>query len=271
MRQQRIIISISLGLYALICATLHAQETPRGEERREVPNAISDRLSDLEWTTDAAQVRSEEASGQRLSFDGGGWSSAPLPAPSEKGVAFYQFKLTGFPAKLMDDGMRIDIYGAVLGYKLIREAGGPRVGELMTLDVSSDGRTRNWRRTGIHIALNEAGELTGGPRLTVRIDRVHGVWDLYMNKRMFMADLGLDLQAAESRVAIAPGKNGRALLMSLHVSDDNPHYEDLNLNGVPDSFEANQGFATNEDRNNPVSDGGKPLIDRFVRKRLNGH
>ena len=271
MRKIRIIISISLGLYASICATLFAQETPRGEVRREIPNAISDHLADLDWTTDEAQVRSEESSGRRLSFDGEGWSSAPLPAPSVTGVAFYQFKLTGFPAKRMDDGMRIDINGAVLGYKLIGEANGPRVGELMTLDVSSNGRTRNWRRTGIHIALNEAGELTGGPSLTVRIDRVQGVWDLYMNERMFMANLGLDPQAAESRVAIAPGKNGTALLKRLHVSEDNPHYEDLNLNGVPDSFEANQGFAANEDRNSPASDGGKPVIDRFVRKRLNGH
>ena len=243
----------------------------RDEAQREIPNAISDRLSDLEWTTDAAQVRSEEASGQRISFDGEGWSSALLPALSATGVAFYQFKLTGFAAKLMDDGMRINVNGAVIGYKLLGEAGGPRVGELMTLDVSSNGRTRNWRRTGIHIALNAAGELTGGPNLTVRIDRVEGVWDLYLGERMFMANLGLDSQTADSRVAIAPGKNGRALLKKLHVSDDNPHYEDLNLNGVPDSFEANQGFATNEDRNNPVSDGGKPLIDRFVRKRLNDH
>lgn len=78
------------------------------------------------------------------------------------------------------------------------------------------------------------------PVLTIRLDPVAGVWDLYMFNRLIAEDVPLvDLKGSDKKFAVHAGSQG-ALLFSVVDSDENPLYIDNNRNGIDDAFEKAQ-------------------------------
>jgi len=144
-------------------------------------------------------------------------------------------------------GTSIDIAGAKI---VVRASAQP---DRVQLQIGHPGtKGIQWRNFGGPVRLEPYGgvPLAALPVLTVRLDGMAGVWDLYVGGRLGAVDLPLPaLPRGATKQFTVHGGSGGARVCGLISSDDNPLFTDENRNGIDDAFELQRS-------------GGAPLAAR---------
>lgn len=100
-----------------------------------------------------------------------------------------------------------------------------------------------WINVGgpIRYEVHGGRNLAALPVLTLRLDRLAGIWDLYVARRLVLTDrpLGALPQGAPNQFSVFAGAEG-ALVSGLISADENPLWTDENGNGIDDDFEQRQ-------------------------------
>lgn len=131
----------------------------------------------------------------------------------------------------------VEIDGVRLGF-----TAGPQRGSLQLMFDTSANGIPQWRALNQHFSTGRYGpkELAAPPTLTVRLDPVSETWDLYVGSRLFAAGLPqLPPKNSQRQFNLRAGSGG-AWLGGLVLADENPLYEDDNVNGIDDRFERSQ-------------------------------
>ena len=171
-------------------------------------------------------------SGRRAGLDvltliaGAEWSR-PLRGPGREAL-FVSFLVAASEATIVEVG------GARLGVTL-----SPATGWLQFMADGPEAGGLQWRSLGLHAPIERfAGEeLVSLPLLTVHLDPVAGVWNLYAGLRLVADNLPLITGPGIERRFMVRAGHGGAWVCQLVMSDDNPFFEDDNANGIDDSYE----------------------------------
>jgi hypothetical protein len=177
----------------------------------------------------------------------------PLRGPA-RAISFVSFQLAASQSTIIDLG------GARIGLTASTTSGTLQ----LMFDESLAGKL-HWKALNLQAGAAKYGGMTlvALPTLTVRVDPNARTWDLYWAGRMVAA--GLPLIAAkidDRRFVLRAGMEG-ALITGLVMADENPLYEDANLNGVDDGFERqSRGMLL---ANNATFANRKLLADEWMR------
>ncbi len=125
------------------------------------------------------------------------------------------------------------------------DVGGARIGVTESAFVNQDyaqlmvrSGDEEWTSCGIHVPFGQFDGKTMAmlPVLTIRLDPVEGVFDVYSGARLAKAGIPYTPDEGRQQIVITAGSEG-AWLTGLVQADDNPLYVDENANGVDDDFE----------------------------------
>jgi hypothetical protein len=112
--------------------------------------------------------------------------------------------------------------------------------QVMVGEPTATGLT--WRPTGQHVHISTFGgaRMAALPVLTARIDSSTGAWDLYAGDRIIAESVALAQTSSTDtnpkRLSVRAGK-GTTWVCGIVQSNQNPLFEDVNDNGIDDSFE----------------------------------
>jgi hypothetical protein len=170
-----------------------------------------------------------------MAIDGSGsWSRALRGSPRD--VVFVSFCLNA------SEGSEIEIGGAMIRIEPVKKT---EKMEVLAATLNGAGGI-TWKSVGFRCAIDYYGgqRQSALPTLTVRLDPILGVWNLYAGTLQIADDLPLVDEAKKNarRMNIRAGASG-AQLYGAVVSDDNPLFTDENGNGVEDSFEIEKNGA----------------------------
>ncbi len=147
-------------------------------------------------------------------------------------VTFYQFRLRPWVERSRSADMpTVEVEGAVIGFRYDETA---QASELLVATGSDRTRGFEWYSSGAYLAHNEDGSVAGHLPVMLRVDRAAGVWDLYLYNRMRLADL--PLLEGQGKFRLKTVGKGDTSIASLRIGDDNPLFEDEDLDGIEDSF-----------------------------------
>ena len=153
--------------------------------------------------------------------------SRPLRGSAHE-VTFASFQVYGSQTTI------IEIGGARLGL-----TAGPIPGSLQLMfDNSTDG-TLGWKSLNYHVSTGKYGgkSLVALPTLTVALDSAAGFWHLYSGSRLLADHLPLIAAKRDHRQFMVKAGTEGAWVGGLVLADENPLYEDANVNGIDDAFE----------------------------------
>ena len=153
--------------------------------------------------------------------------SRPLRG-SGREVTFASFQVYGSQTTI------IEIGGARLGL-----TAGPIPGSLQLMfDHSTDG-TLGWKSLNYHVSTGKYGgkSLAALPTLTVALDPAAGFWHLYSGSRLLADHLPLIAAKRDNRQFTVKAGTEGAWVCGLVLADENPLYEDANVNSIDDAFE----------------------------------
>jgi hypothetical protein len=153
--------------------------------------------------------------------------SRPLRGSGHE-VTFASFQVYGSQTTI------IEIGGARLGL-----TAGPIPGSLQLMfDHSTDG-TLGWKSLNYHVSTGKYGgkSLAALPTLTVALDPAAGFWHLYSGSRLLADHLPLIAAKRDNRQFTVKAGTDGAWVCGLVLADENPLYEDANVNGIDDAFE----------------------------------
>ena len=154
------------------------------------------------------------------------WSRSLRGAGRE--VTFASFQVYGSQTTI------IEIGGARLGL-----TAGPIPGSLQLMFDHSTAGTLAWKPLNVHVSTGKYGgkSLVALPTLTVALDSAAGFWHLYSGNRLLADHLPLIAAKRDHRQFTVKAGTEGAWVCGLVLSDENPLYEDANVNGSDDAFE----------------------------------
>jgi hypothetical protein len=153
--------------------------------------------------------------------------SRPLRG-SGREVTFASFQVYGSQTTI------IEIGGARLGL-----TAGPIPGSLQLMFDHSTAGTLAWKPLNVHVSNGKYGgkSLAALPTLTVALDSAGGFWHLYSGSRLLTDHLPLIAAKRDHRQFMVKAGTEGAWVCGLVLADENPLYEDANVNGIDDAFE----------------------------------
>jgi hypothetical protein len=158
--------------------------------------------------------------------DGKEWSR-PLRG-SGREATFASFQVYGSQTTI------IEIGGARLGL-----TAGPIPGSLQLMFDNSTVGTLAWKPLNVHVSTGQYGgkSFAALPTLTVAHDSAGGFWHLYSGSRLLADHLPLIAAKRDNRQFTVKAGTEGAWVCGLVLADENPLYEDANVNGIDDAFE----------------------------------
>ena len=162
-----------------------------------------------------------------LVLDAGKEWSRPLRG-SGREVTFASFQFYGSQTTIIEVG------GARLGL-----TAGPIPSSLQLMFDNSTAGSLAWKSLNVHVSTGKYGgkNFAALPTLTVALDPAAGFWHLYSGSRLLADHLPLIADKRENRqFTVKAGIEG-AWVCGLVLADENPLYEDANINGIDDVFE----------------------------------
>lgn len=112
----------------------------------------------------------------------------------------------------------------------------------------------------------DASNRTGWHRVTLRFNLISNSWDLYIDGELLAVDLGfVDTLSPDSPVInIYGSSSGTAYLDTFNLMTSNPLFQDEDLDGMADAFEALYGLNSSiDDRNQDPDNDGFTNIEEY--------
>jgi hypothetical protein len=221
---------------------------------KSVAGQAEPRLLPAKYTTDRLSPQGitgaltvDQSNLKYLTLDAGANWSRPLRG-SPRDVTFVSFLAYG------SVGTTFDIGGAILAVKPSAKAGSVQLVVNDAVDYS------------IKIETHKGAARGALPIVTVRIDPVAGVWDLYVFDRLLAYDLPLANVNGARKFNVQAGKEGAALC-GLVLADENPLFIDANANGVDDAFEKTKRNGTLLASTAPAAERKQLVLDYVQSQR----
>ncbi|MCB1099760.1 MAG: hypothetical protein KDN22_29600 [Verrucomicrobiae bacterium] len=166
-----------------------------------------------------------------LPSDPSGQVSLSLERPAGD-VVFSDFRVKPVASEGLEESQFADVEGAIAGFFKLDAAG-----YLYVLDGNGEGGGKWVAATGTPI-LSEGGAAPEFVRVTVRQDFKAITWDVYIDGKLQLINLGLWDGSAEylSRFSLMGHTAMPLLFDDLTIDDSNMLFKDDNLDGVPDSL-----------------------------------
>ena len=203
-----------------------------------------------------AKVNNEEEGLRSVFMSGIGEVQIEVPLVEEE-VTFYSFIISPSVDVNSENPTRLNVGGAVLGFQWYANEDNIPSGYIRVLDGDE------WINTGIYFGLEAGGKAKTPKVLTLRLDSEAGVWDLYLHRWLILADLGY--VAGENNIIITLGSEFRTSLGNLRITKSNPLFEDINKDGLPDSFEREHGYTpTTNNRQALIPGGTETLLEYYL-------
>jgi len=168
-----------------------------------------------------------------------------LPFTGNSGVLFVDFWIRPVATVVGEAENVVDGAGAQTGFVLI----GPQ-GKLYAYDAV--GKKGTWRDTGLHWNASPNGALTQWIRLTLAMTRRAQKWDLYVNGKLVLVNLGLD-PTAQDKLVLFGDRSSPVYVDDLYAGTINPFT--ISLYGLPGSGTAGFGW--------PDTNGNNTLLDGY--------
>ncbi len=185
-----------------------------------------------------AKVNDDQGNLKTVIMSGTGEAQIAVPLEAGPKVTFYSFIFRPSVGANTANPTQLNIAGAGLDFPRYANAENIMSGYIQVLDGASGGN--NWIHTGIFYGLKARGEAKVPQPLTLRLDSVAGVWDLYFGDRLWLADL--EYVAGADKIMISAGSEFYTTLGNISITKSNPLFVDINKDGLPDSFEIEQGY-----------------------------
>jgi len=205
---------------------LRLQDTTKpGEAAKLVPATCA--VDALAVSGFAGVFKSLQDNLDTLVLDAGKEWSRPLRGAGRE-VTFASFQVYGSQTTIVEIG------GARLGL-----TAGPIPGSLQLMFDHSTAGTLAWKPLNVHVSTGKYGgkSLVALPTLTVALDSAAGFWHLYSGSRLLADHLPLIAAKRDHRQFMVKAGTEGAWVCGLVLSDENPLYEDANVNGIDDAFE----------------------------------
>lgn len=187
-------------------------------------------VDDLSATGVAGASKAKKNNVDYIALDSGKeWSR--LLRGSLRDVTFVSFQVYASQTTI------IDIAGARLGF-----TAGPTTGGLQLMFDDSATGALQWTALNYHVSTGkyDGKNFAAPPPMTVRIDPDASTWDLYSGSHLLADNLPLiESKKSDRRFSIRAGTEG-AWITGVVLADENPLYEDANVNGIDDRFEIQQ-------------------------------
>ena len=212
-------VAVPLGL-------LRLQDAAKpGEAAKLVPSKFA--VDGLPASGVAGVSKSLQDKLDTLVIEAGKEWSRPLRG-SGREVTFASFQVYGSQTTI------IEIGGARLGL-----TAGPIPGSLQLMFDNSTAGTLAWKPLNVHVSAGKYGghSLAALPTLTVALDSAGGFWHLYSGSRLLVDHLPLIAAKRDNRQFTVKAGTEGAWVCGLVLADENPLYEDANVNGIDDAFE----------------------------------
>lgn len=184
-------------------------------------------VDDLSPGPSAGASKVKKGNNDFLALSPGTEWSRPLRG-SPKDVSFISFQL--YPSA----GTIVELGGVRLGF-----TSSPFDGALQLMFDDSANGTLQWKSLKLNLDTGtfDGKKLSMLPTLTVRLDPQVGVWDIFSGSRLLADNLPLiGAKKDDRRFLVRAGKEG-VWISGLVMADENPLYEDANVNGIDDRFE----------------------------------
>lgn len=184
-------------------------------------------------------------------------------AAGERGTILYSDFLIRPAVANPEAGAFADAAGAITGF--FRIGGG---GELFLLNGDGQGGGE-WLPTGVSFATDDAGQTPEWIRLSLRQDFLENVWDVFINGKIFRANLGLwnDLGAAPdtARFLFSGHTTVPLWLDDLTIDSASVAYGDADRDGLPDDWEVAHGLDSSLPNRDDDPDGdGLTNVEELV-------
>ena len=147
---------------------------------------------------------------------------------SAREATFASFQIYGSQTTMIEVG------GARLGL-----TAGPIPGSLQLMFDHSTAGTLAWKSLNVHVSIGKYGgkHFAALPTLTVALDPAAGFWHVYSGSRLLADHLPLIAAKRDNRQFTVKAGTEGAWVCGLVLADENPLYEDANVNGIDDAFE----------------------------------
>ena len=208
-----------------------------------------------------AKVNNEQGDLRTVIMSGTGEVQIAVPLETGPKVTFYSFIFRPSVGADTANPTKLNVAGAVLDFPRYANADNIMSGYIQALDGASGGN--NWIHTGIFYGLRALGEAKVPLLLTLRLDSVAGVWDLYFGDRLWVTDL--EYVAGADMIMISSGSEFYTTFGAIKISKSNPLFVDINKDGLPDSFEIAQGYTpTANNRDALISGTTTSLLEHYL-------
>lgn len=175
-------------------------------------------------------------------------------------IAFYSFVFTPSVSENPADHTMLNVAGAVTAYPWYDNLDNITSGHIKAKSGDSG---LDWISSGIFYGLKDYGESKVPLYITLRLDKEQGVWDLFFQHKLWIADI--DYIPGEDKIIITSGSEHPTTLRELLITESNPLFEDINKNGLPDSFEIEQGYSPTANNRHALMPGGTmTLLDYYL-------
>ncbi|MDB6167568.1 MAG: hypothetical protein JWM88_432 [Verrucomicrobia bacterium] len=177
------------------------------------------------------------------------------------GVTFVDFYALPAAADAPDAGVFFETAGARIS---LAKSGDH--GRFHVFDGDGNGGGA-WRSIGEPVALTNSGSAADWTRVTVRLDRPAGCWDLCVNGKVVAAEMGFvhSSPAAPEILTLGGHATQATGFDGLLISGENPVAPDADHDGMDDSWEVERGLnSTMDDRRGDADHDGILNIDELV-------
>ena len=198
-----------------------------------------------------------------LFMSGLGQVDIDVPRDSGTMITFYSFTFRPSVSENPEEQTQLNVAGALIDYSFYENIEDIASGNMTAVNGASE---FEWIDSGIFYGLEDHGESKVSLNLTLRLDNEQGVWDLYFQDKLWMTDMEY-IQGAES-INIIMGSEQVSTLAELLVTKSNPLFEDINKDGLPDSFEIEQGFTPTTNNRNALLPGGEMTLLEFYLSKM---
>ena len=203
-----------------------------------------------------SKINHEDGDLRSIFMSGIGEVQIEMPLVEEE-VTFYSFIISPSVDVKSENPTRLNVAGAVLDFQWYANEDNIPSGYIRVLDGDE------WINTGIYFGLEAGGKAKTPKVLTLRLDSEAGVWDLYFHNWLILADLGY--VARENNIIITLGSEFHTAFGNIRITKSNPLFEDINKDGLPDSFEREHGYTpTTNNRQALIPGGTETLLEYYL-------
>ena len=189
-----------------------------------------------------------------------GIGEVQIKVPLEEEVTFYSFIIIPSVSENSANPTTLNVAGAVLDFQWYPNVNNIPSGYIGVMDGNE------LIHTGIFFGLGPGGSAKVGKKLVLRLDSEAGVWDLYILGDLWLADLNYVVGA--DKIIITLGSEFNSALADIRITNSNPLFEDINKDGLPDSFEREHGYTpTTNNRQALIPGGTVSLLEYYLNTR----